>query len=142
MFKECFRLPLILVVWVNEVGEGGDVSEVRDAIVLLMGSGKGNRSVMFRHCLDEGFEFFCDHMNVIGCLWVSHFVTDDGFAEGNSVVNLRLGRVYRFKDLNSNSFNLGGGRGKAREVFLDLTGCRVGFLLANISFQCRKGAAW
>ena len=67
-------------------------------IVLPMGNGKGDGSIMFRHCLDEGFKFFCDHMNVISCLWVGRFVTDDGFAEGNGVVNLRLGRMYCFKD--------------------------------------------
>ena len=103
-------------------------------IVLSMGNGKGDRSIMFRHCLNEGFEFFCDHMNVVSCLWVSCFVTDDGFAEGNGVVNLGLGRVCRFKDRDSNSFNLGGGGGEAREVFLDLTGRGVGFLLVNIPF--------
>ena len=67
-------------------------------IVLLVGDGKGDRPIMFRHCFNEGLESFCDHMNMIGCLWIGCFVTDDGFTEGNGVINLRLGRMYRFKD--------------------------------------------
>ena len=69
-----------------------------DTIVLSMGNGKGDRSIMFCHRLDESFESFCDHINVISCFSVSRFVTVDGFAEGNGVVDLGLGRVYRFKD--------------------------------------------
>ena len=53
---------------------------------------------MLRHCLDEGFESFRDHINVISSYWVGRFVTEDGFTEGNGVVDLGLGRVYRFKD--------------------------------------------
>ena len=105
-----------------------------NAIVFSMGNRKGDRSIMFCHRLDEGFEFLCDHMNVISCLWVGCFVTDDGFAEGDGVVDLGLGRVYCLKNRDFDSFNLGGGRGKAREVFLDLTRCGVSFLLVNISF--------
>ena len=91
---------------------------------------------MFRHRLDEGLEFFCDHMNVISCFWVGRFVTDDGFAKSDGVVDLGLGRVYCLKDRDPDPFSLGRGRGEAREVFLDLTGCRGGFLLANIPFEC------
>ena len=94
-----FSAFLILgVVWVNEVGEGRNVGEVRDVIVLPMGNGKGDRSIMFCHHLNEGFKSLRDHMNVISCFWVDRFVTDDGFTEGNGVVDLGLGRVYRFKD--------------------------------------------
>ena len=71
---------------------------MRNTIVLSMGNGKGDRSIVFRHRLDEGFKVFCDHMNVISCLWVDRFVADDGFTEGNGVVNLGLGGMYCFKD--------------------------------------------
>ena len=84
--------------------------------------------------LDERLKSFCDHMNVIGVLWVSCFIIGDGFTEGNGVINLGLGGVYHFKDRDSDSFNLRRGRGEAREVLLDLTGGRVGFLLVNIPF--------
>ena len=67
-----------------------------DAVVLLMSDGEGDSSIVFSHRLDEGLESFCDHRNVI--VWVGCFVADDGFAEGNGVVNLGLGRVYRFED--------------------------------------------
>ena len=67
-------------------------------IVLLMGNGKGDRSIVLCHRLDEGFEIFRDHINMVSCLWVGRFVTDDGFTEGNGVVNLGLGRMYRFED--------------------------------------------
>ena len=107
-----------------------------DAVVLLVGDGEGDGSIMFSHRLDEGFESFCDHIDVVIRFRVGRFVTGNGFAEGDGVVNLGLGRVYRFKDCDSDSFNFRRGRGEAREVFLDLTGCRGGFLLANISFQC------
>ena len=105
-------------------------------IVLLISDRKGDRSIVFSHCFDEGLKSFCDHINMIICLWIGRFITGDGFTEGNGVVNLGLGRMYRFKDCDSNSFNLRRGRGEAREVFLDLTGCRGGFLLANIPFEC------
>ena len=107
---------------------------MRNAIVFSMGNGKGDGSIMFCHCLDEGFEVLRDHMDVVSCLWVGRFVTEDGFAEGDGVVDLGLGRMYCLKNRDSNSFNLGRGRGEAREVFLNLTGCRVGSLLANIPF--------
>ena len=113
-----------------------------DTVVLLVGDGKGDSSIMLSHCFDEGLKPFCDHVDVIVCLWVGHFVTDDGFAEGNGLVNLGLGRVYCLKDRDSDSFNLGRGRGEAREVFLDLTGGRGGFLLVSTPFKCRKGAVW
>ena len=109
---------------------------MRDAIVLLVRDRERDGSIVFSHCLDEGFKVFCDHIDVVIYRWVGCFVADDGFAKGDGVVNLGLGRVYCLKDRDSNSFNLGRGRGEAREVFLDLTGCRVGFLLVNISFQC------
>ena len=67
-----------------------------DAVVLLMGNGERDGSIVFSHRLDEGFESFCDHGNVI--IWVGCFVADDGFAKDNGVVNLGLGRVYRFED--------------------------------------------
>ena len=67
-----------------------------DAVVLLMSDGEGDSSIVFSHRLDEGLESFCDHGNVI--VWVGCFVADDGFAEGNGVVNLGLGRVYCFED--------------------------------------------
>ena len=69
-----------------------------DAVVLLMSDGEGDGSIVFSHCLDEGLESFCDHGNMIICFWVGRFIADDGFAEGNGVVILGLGRVYRFKD--------------------------------------------
>ena len=69
-----------------------------DAIVLLIGDGEGDRSIMFCHCLDEGLKVFRDHVHMVSCVWIGRLVTDDGFTEGNSVVNLILGRVYRFKD--------------------------------------------
>ena len=69
-----------------------------DAVVLSMGDGERDRSVMFSHRLDEGFKVFCDHVDVVSCLWVGCFVTDDGFAEGDGVVDLGLGRVYCLED--------------------------------------------
>jgi len=69
---------------------------VCDAVVFLMSDGEGDSSIVFSHRLDEGLESFCDHGNVI--VWVGCFVADDGFAEGNGVVNLGLGRMYRFED--------------------------------------------
>ena len=107
-----------------------------NAVIFLVGDGEGDRSVMFSHCFDKGLKPFCDHIDMVICLWVGCFVADDGFAEGNGVVDLRLGRVYHFKDQDSDSFNLGRGGGEVREVFLDLTGGRGGFLLANIPFEC------
>ena len=104
-----------------------------DAIVLLVGDGEGDRSVVFSHRLDKGLKPFCDHVDMVVCFWVSHFVIDDGFAKGNGVVDLGLGRVYCLKDRDPDSFNLGG-RGEVREVFLNLTGRGVGFLLVNIPF--------
>ena len=98
-FKECFWSLLIPgVVWVNEVGEGGNVGEVCNAIVLLVCDRERNGSIMFSHCLDEGFKVFCDHIDVVIYRWVICFVADDGLAEGNGVVNLGLGRVYCLKD--------------------------------------------
>ena len=98
LFKECLWLLLFFfIIRVDAVGEGWDVCEVCDAIVLSIGDGKGDRSIMFRHRFDEGFKVFCDHINVVSCLWVVRLITDDGFAEGNGVVNLGLGRVYRFE---------------------------------------------
>ena len=67
-----------------------------DAVVFLMSDGEGDSSIVFSHRLDEGFESFCDYGDVI--VWVGCFVADDGFAEGNGVVNLGLGGMYRFKD--------------------------------------------
>ena len=67
-----------------------------DAIVLLMSDREGDGSIVFSHRFNEGLESFCDHGNMI--VWVGCFVADDGFAEGDSVVNLGLGRMYRFKD--------------------------------------------
>ena len=135
--KECFWLLFTLgVVWVNEVGEGRDVGEVRDAIVLMVCDRETDRSIVFGHCLDEGSKVFCDHIDVVIYRWVVCFVTDDGLTKSNGVVDLGLGGVYCLKDQDSNSFNLGRGRGEVREVFLDLTRCGVGFLLVNISFQC------
>ena len=69
-----------------------------DAVVLLVGDREGDRSIMFGHRLDEGFKPFCDHIDVVICFWVGHFVTDNGFAKGNGVVNLGLGRMYCLKD--------------------------------------------
>ena len=136
-FKECFWLLLLLnVVRVNEVGEGGNVGEVCDAIVFSVCDRERDRSIVFSHRLDEGFKSFRNHIDVVICCWVGCFVAGDGFAKSDGVIDLGLGRVYCLKDRDSNTFNLGRGRGKAREVFLDLTGCRVGFLLVNISFQC------
>ena len=135
--KECFWLLLTLsVIWVNEVGEGGNVGKVCDAIVFLVCDGERDRSIVLSHRLDEGFKVFCDYIDVVIRHRVGCFVADDGFAKSDGVVNLGLGRVYCLKDQDSDSFNLGRGRGEAREVFLDLTGCGVGFLLANIFFQC------
>ena len=91
---------------------------------------------MFCHCFDEGVEHFCDHIDMVIRLWVSHFITDDGLAQGNGGINLGLGRVCCFKNYDSDSFNLRRGRGEAREVFLDLTRCRGCFLLVNIPFEC------
>ena len=113
-----------------------------DAIVLLISDRKGDRPIMFSHRLDEGLKSFGDHVDMIVCFWVGRFVTGDGSTKGNGVVNLGLGGMYRLKDGDSDSFNLRRRRGEAREVFLDLTGCRGGFLLVNILFECRKGAAW
>ena len=107
---------------------------MRDAIVLLVCDGERDGSIVFRHCLNEGFKVFCDHIDVVIYCWVVCFVTDNGFTKRDGVVDLGLGRVYCFKDRDPNSFNLGRGRGEAREVFLDLTGCRVGSLLVNIPF--------
>ena len=67
-----------------------------DAVVLLMGNGEGDGSIVFSHRLDEGFESFRDHGDVI--VWVGGFVADDCFAEGDGVVDLGLGRMYRFED--------------------------------------------
>ena len=98
-FKECLWLCLLfIVVWINDVSEGWNVREVCDAVVLLVGDGEGNSPVVFSHRFDEGFKSFCDHINVVICFWVGCFITDDGFAKGNGVINLGLGRVYRFKD--------------------------------------------
>ena len=105
-------------------------------IVLLVRDREGNRSIMLSHRFDEGLKPFCDHIDVIICFWVGHFVADDCFAKGDGVVDLGLARMYCLKDRDSDSFNLGGGRGEAREVFLDLTGCSGGFLLVNIPFKC------
>ena len=69
-----------------------------NAIVLLVGDGEGNRSIMLSHHFDEGLKSFCDHIDVIICLWVGCFVTDDSFAESDGVVDLGLGRVYCLKD--------------------------------------------
>ena len=107
---------------------------MRDAIVFLVRDGERDGSIMFSHCLDEGFKVFCDHIDVVIHRWVGCFVADNGFAKSDSVVNLGLGRMYCFKDRDPDSFNLGRGRGEAREVSLDLTGCRVGSLLVNIPF--------
>ena len=93
-----------------------------DAIVFLVRDREGNGSIVSSHCLDEGFKVFCDHIDVVVSRWVGCFVADDGFAKSDGVVDLGLGRVYCFKDRDPDSFNLGGGRGEAREVFLDLTG--------------------
>ena len=103
-----------------------------DAVVLLVCDGERDGSIVFSHCLDEGFKVFCDHIDMVIYRWVVCFVTDDGFAKSDGVVNLGLGRMYCLKDQDSDSFNLGRERGEVREVFLDLTGCRVGFLLVNI----------
>ena len=136
-FKECFRLLLISgVVQINEVSEGGNVGEMGDAVVLLVCDRERDGSIVFSHCLDEGFKVFCDHIDVVIHRWVGCFVADDGFAKSDGVVNLGLGRVYCLEDRDSDSFNLRRGRGEVREVFLDLTGCRGGFLLANIPFKC------
>ena len=88
-FKECLRLCLFLViVWIDGVSEGGNVSEVCNAVVLLVGDREGNSSVMLGHCFDEHLKVFCDHINVVTGFWVSGFVADDGFAKGDGVVNL------------------------------------------------------
>ena len=134
-FKECFWLLLVLgVIWVNEVGEGGNIGEVCDAVVLLVCDREGDRSIVFSHCLDEGFKVLCDHIDVVIYRWVGCFVTDDGFAKHDGVVNLGLGRVYCLKDRDPDSFDLRRGRGEAREVILNLTGGGCGSCLANISF--------
>ena len=99
-----------------------------------MGNGKGDGSIVFCHCSNKGFEVFRDHINMVICVWIGRFVTDDGFTKSDGVVDLGLGGVYCLKDRDPDSFSLGRGRGEAREVFLDLTGCRVGFLLVNIPF--------
>ena len=133
--KECFWFLFAPgVIWVNEVSEGGDVGEVCNAIVFLVCDGERNGSIVLSHCLDEGFKVFCDYIDVVIHRQVGCFVADDGFAKRDGVVNLGLGRVYCLKDRDPNSFNLGRGRREVREVFLDLTGCGVGFLLVNIPF--------
>ena len=105
-----------------------------DAVILSVGDGEGNSPVMFGHRFDEGFKSFYDHRDMVVRLWVGRSVAEDGSAKGDGVINLLLGRMYCLKDRNSDSFNLRRGRGEAREVFLNLTGCRIGFLLANIPF--------
>ena len=98
-FKECLWLLLTPgVVRVNEVGEGGNIGEVCDAVILLVRDRERDRSVMFSHRLDEGFKVFCDHIDVVIYRRVGCFVTDNGFAKRDGVVNLGLGRVYCFKD--------------------------------------------
>ena len=69
-----------------------------DAVILLVGDGEGDSPVMFSHRFDEGFKSFCDHRDMVIRFWVGRFVAEDGFAKEDGVVNLLLGRVYRFKD--------------------------------------------
>ena len=130
------------------VSEGGDVGEVGNAIVLLVGDREGKRFVMSCHCSDDGVHIFSDQIDVVIPCWVVLFVAEDCFADTDSGVDLRAGGEHGLKDLDSNSFNFVRRReGKAREVFLDLVRRRAGRLLANTPFEGRKGvvvggAAW
>ena len=130
------------------VGEGRDVGEVGDAIVLLVGDREGNRLVMSCHCSDDSVHIFSDHIDVVVPCWVVLFVAEDCFADTDSGVDLRAGGERGLKDLDSDSFNFVRRRGgEAGEVFLDLVRCRAGCLLANTPFEGREGvvvggAAW
>ena len=129
--------PFILSdVGFDGVSEGGNVGEVGDAIILLVGDGEGNRLVMSCHRSDDGVHIFSDQIYMVVSLRVVFFVAEYRLADGNGAVDLRVRRECGFEDLDSNAFDFirRGGR-ETREVFLNLVRRRAGHLLANTPFE-------
>ena len=135
-FEKGFGSLISADVGFNGIGEGGNVCEVSDPIIFLVGDGEGDRLVMSCHCPDDGVHVFGDHVYVVISLRIILFVAKYRLADGNGAVDLRARRECGFEDLDSDAFNLVRRRvGKTREVFLDLVRRRAGCLLASTPFE-------
>ena len=87
-FKKGFGSLVLAEVGLDGVGEGGDVREVGDAIVLLVGDGEGNRLVMSCHRSDDGVHVFGDQVYMVISLGVIFFVAEYRLADGDGAVDL------------------------------------------------------
>ena len=88
MLQEGFG-PLILPdVGFDGVSEGGDIGEVGDAIILLVGDREGNQLVMSCHHSDNSVHIFSDQVHVVIPLRVVFFVADYCLADGDGAIDL------------------------------------------------------
>ena len=87
-FKEGFRSLIFADVGLDGIGEGRDVGEVGDPIVLLVSDREGDRFVMPCHRPDDGIHIFSDQVYVVVSLGVVLFVAEYRFAEGDGAVDL------------------------------------------------------
>ena len=136
MLQEGFRPFVLSDVGFDGVSEGGNIGEVGNAIILLVGDREGNRLVMFCHRFDDSVHIFSDHVYMVVSLRVVFFVAEYRLADGNGAVDLQARRECGFEDLDSDAFDFvrRGGR-ETREVFLNLVRRRAGCLLANTPFE-------
>ena len=147
-FKKGLGSLVLTEVGFDGVGEGGNVGEMGNAVVLLVGDGEGDRLIVSCHRSDDGVHIFGDQVYMVVSLRVVLFVAEYRLADSNGAVDLRARGECGLEDLDSDTFDFirRGGR-ETREVFLDLVRCGTGCLLANTPFESRKGvvvggAAW
>ena len=88
MLQEGFGPFILSDVGLDGVSEGGDVGEVGDSIILLVGDREGDRLVMPCHRSDDGVHVFRDQVDVVISLWIVLLIADDCLAEGNGAVDL------------------------------------------------------
>ena len=138
--QESFGPFILSDVGFDGVSEGGNVGEVGDVIILLVGDREGNRLVMSCHRSDDSVHIFSDQVYMVISLGFVFFVAEYHFADGNGAIDLRARRECGFEDLDSDAFDFvrRGGR-ETREVFLNLVRHGAGCLLANTPFESRKG---
>ena len=87
-FQEGFGPFILSNVGFDGVSEGGDIGEVGDLIILLVGDREGDRLVMSCHRPNDGVHVFSDQVYVVISLRVIFFVADYRLTDGNGAVDL------------------------------------------------------